>query len=430
MDNHIKEDLVYRDGYRYPFQMIRSSLVYPGVFKSMEKPHGFQHEMKFIIDELLKGKKYHNALFKKGSKSFSAHRLQEALALLLAEGIITIIYENKKPQKGRLWIEKIIELDLRAQEELTATHKDSRNPKKDLEALESEIKSILRGIKHPFSSTLQDFVHNEKIAGPTEDFSVTPKAWITFRSIILALAYLLYNYEKNVDEPLRIISQRVWGKSKILERFKHELTKLAHQYIDSSIKLNLTPEQIYFHGDISFTFHGHPLSGLAGFPVIITEETAKGLKPVEAKISTILVIENLAPFLKLLQKRYVDSPDILLLYSEGYMSTLKKQFLNKVLEMTQVPVHVWSDLDAEGLQIALDIIRHVQRQGWVAKPVLMTANELALSSGKYQGCNRLLLEDDELSHWFADVIDFVKDGKNMEQEELLLYYEAIRDRLP
>ena len=60
----------------------------------------------------------------------------------------------------------------------------------------------------------------------------------------------------------------------------------------------------------------------------------------------------------------------------------------------------------------------------------MGEDELKLSSGQFEGANHINLEKEELKRLFPDVINSIKEGRTMEQEELLLHFDYINIKLP
>ncbi|NLI93099.1 MAG: hypothetical protein GX434_13200 [Peptococcaceae bacterium] len=60
----------------------------------------------------------------------------------------------------------------------------------------------------------------------------------------------------------------------------------------------------------------------------------------------------------------------------------------------------------------------------------MGASELDLAKGDYVASNHHNLDDPELSVIFPDVIERIKLQNVMEQEELLLHYDRLENKLP
>lgn len=423
----IQSEEFYKEGIRFPLGIKEYGTNYIGVNKSINKPHGMKEIMSSIIKLSSKRPIKFDTLIKKLVDKFSRNDIDDAIEVLKKDGIIQTFSKNSNPRKGRYFSISKICIDPRAEADIKT------NINGDMEEKLSQLKEAVIHITKESSSLLAKHLRNCVEEGALRDLNgcviVNIKAWIAFRSVALALAYSVMLKEKKEYATLREISVEVWGKSKILDRYKTEITKVAGMSL-SKLNFNIFPETTYFYGDILGEINNTTFSGLAGYPVIITDLTIKSLNITEVKAKSILIIENLAVFLSVFSKKYINNYDTLIIWGEGYLSSSKRVFLKKIIKNRKLPVYVWSDLDGDGLELTLDIISFVESKGTAGRPVLMGEDELKLSFGEFKGANHINLEKEELKNLFPDVINSIKEGRTMEQEELLLHFDYINIKLP
>ena len=427
MDPMIEIEEFYKEGIRFPLGIKEYGTNYIGINKSINKPHGMKEIMSSIIKLSSKKPIKYNTLIKKLVDKFQRSDIDDAIEVLKKDGIIQTFSKNSNPRKSRYFSISKICIDPRAEADLKID--TSGDMEEKLSQLKGEVSHITMGS----SSLLGNHLRNCVDEGALKDLSgcviVNTKAWIAFRSVALALAYSVMLKEKEEYATLREISVKVWGKSKVLDRYKTEITKVAGMSL-SKLNFNITPETTYLYGDISGVINGTTFSGLAGYTVIITDSTIKSLNITEVKAKSILIIENLAVFLSLFSNKYINHHDTLIIWGEGYLTSSNRVLLKKIIKSRKLPVYVWSDLDGDGLELTLDIINFVEKQGTSGQPVLMGEDELKLSSGQFEGANHINLEKEELKRLFPDVINSIKEGRTMEQEELLLHFDYINIKLP
>jgi hypothetical protein len=415
---------------RYPTYKIESGLECKGIISTLNKPHGLKELMGQIIQEVQKSPKRFEPLVKKLSFSYTTEDVLDAIEIMVMDGVIQTKSKNKRPNKSDLeWELQLLNLDPRARDQ------DNETSKKDLlkEDYENFKERFNEIVKEAETSLLRDHIYkcvDEKVLLTSNGEKICSyDARIKFQSVILSLAYALILLKQGRQENLRVVSERIWGKSKILDRYKKDIILVSGKPL-SQLNLTNPPEVIFVYGDIVFDYKGSRSSFLAGFPYCLTEATVKDIDIKKASIEKIFIIENLAAFQEVFFRVYNKKPNVLLFWSAGYISTPKLHLLKIILQIHPVPVYIWSDLDSDGLGLTLDIIKKIRRYTISAYPVLMGAAELDLAKGQYRAANHYNLNDPELYTFFPDVIERIKKQNVMEQEELLLHFDMWKEKLP
>jgi len=412
---------------RYATYKTESGMDCKGIQGTLNKPHGLKELMGQIIQELHKGPKRFVPFSKKLAKNNSFTQILEAIDILVIDGIIQTKSKNKKPNKSNLeWELQTISLDPRVQKEVSQKEIVSVE---QYEKFKIRINMIIEKTKPTFlKSHLTQCMNNRVLTSPDGVKVCGSEAWVKYQSITLTLAYAIVLLDEDKRESL-VISERIWGKSKILDRYKKDITLVTGLSLN---QMNLTsmPEVTFIHGDVTYTYKGYRASFLAGSPCSLTEVTIKGLDIEHVGIDKIFIIENLAVFQEILMRAYQERPNVLLFWGAGYLSSPRLRLLKKVLLYKPVPVYIWSDLDSDGLGLTLDIIKKVRAYSIDASPVLMSSSELDLAKGVYKASNHHNLNDPELLTVFPDVIERIKLQNVMEQEELLLHYDLLKNKLP
>lgn len=427
MDTSIKRDEIMRQGIRFPVSIKEYGINYSGISNSLSKPHGYKDLMNSIIKMTLKNPVQFETLIKRLVVKYNRTDIEDALEILTKDGVLQIESKNARPRKGNYFSAYKIHLDPRAAAELEQEEEVSEAEK--ILKLEDEINSTIGDTEHSLAVYLRKCIVRRAFVDSKDNIIAEAKAWVAFRSIAMTLAYSITLQERKEYMTLREISVKVWGESKRLNRYKNEITKAAGTSL-SKLNINIMPEITYIYGDFQGSVNGNTLSGLSGYPVILADDTISNLIITEVNYDRILIVENCAVFLSIFNNKYINSKETLLMLGEGYLSSSKRQLLEKVLSTKPVPVYIWSDLDGDGLKLTLDIINFIKKFGASGMPILMGVDELKLSSGGFTGANHINLESDELRGVFHEVVDSIKEGRTMEQEELLLYYELIEKKLP
>lgn len=430
MSNSERVFLEYRskEGTRFPIKKIESGKNYGGIDSTLAMPSGLQELMQDLLKQISKGPKQYSPLASRFIAKYSSKAFNDALEVLLIEGIIQIESKNMHPKKGNAWVRIVITLDPRAHADMQ-TKEQKKSLEEELKRLIEEIDDISCGCSGGIMEIVNRALSERQIVTTNGELIATPQAWIKFRSVIMCLAYAAKLQRECRREPLRIVSSWVWGKSKVLDRYKREIVLATGE---SLTKLNLTVsfEITLLYGNMTYKSNGVLASATAGIPVALSDDTIKNMDVIDIMADKIFIVENIAVFREILYRKYLKEPNTLLLLGEGYLSTAKKRLVAKVLTRRKIPVYVWSDLDADGLMLTKDIASFVEGCGSTTQVVLMSANEIALSAGKFCGSDHSKLDNHDLTPLFGEVIGMIKAGKTMEQEELMLFYEYVESRLP
>ena len=417
-----------KEGTRFPIKKIESGKTYSGIDSTLTMPSGLQELMQNVLKQVSKGPKQYNPLKLRLSAKDSSKDFDDALEVLLIEGVIQIESKNLRPKKGNFWIRTIVTLDPRARADM-----ESNNPKRNLEdqlkRLTEEVDGISCGCNGGIKEIVSRALTERQIVTSNGELIATPQAWIKFRSLVMCLAYAARLKWEGRREPLRVVSSWVWGKSKVLDRYKREIVLATGK---SLTKLNLTTsfEITLLYGNMTYKSNGALTIATAGSPIALSDDTIKDMTVMEVTADKIFIVENMAVFREILYRKYLYNPSTLLLWGEGYLSSTKKRLVEKILATKKIPVYVWSDLDADGLMLTKDIADFVEGCGSTVQVVLMSANEIALSAGFFCGSNHSKLDNHDLTPLFGEVVGMIKAGKTMEQEELMLFYEYVESRLP
>lgn len=421
-------EYIEKEGIRFPIKKIESGKTYGGIDSTLAMPSGLRELMQDLLKQIIKSPKQYAPLKSRFIAKYSNKAFDDALEVLLIEGVIQIESKNLRPKKGNVWIRTVVKLDSRARADMQAN--ESKESLEDqLKRLREEVDDISCGCNEGIMEFVSKALSERQIVSPNGELIATPQAWIKFRSLVMCLAYAARLQQEGRREPLRIVSSWVWGKSKVLDQYKREIMITTGE---SLTKLNLTTsfEITLLYGNMTYKSNGVLAQATAGIPVALSDDTIKDMDVMGLTADKILIVENMAVFREILYRKYLDNPNTLLLWGEGYLSSAKKRLVGKVLAVRKIPVYVWSDLDADGLILTKDIADFVEGCGSTVQAVLMSANEIALSAGKFCGSNHSKLDNHDLAPLFGEVVELIKAGKTMEQEELMLFYEYVDSRLP
>ncbi|AIF53527.1 Wadjet anti-phage system protein JetD domain-containing protein [Pelosinus sp. UFO1] len=428
ISERVSVEYISKEGTRFPIKKIESGKTYGGIDSTLTMPSGLQELMQDLLKQISKGPKQYSPMASRFIAKYSSKAFDDALEVLLIEGVIQIESKNLRPKKGKVWIRTVIKLDSRAHADM-----QGNDPKESLEDQLKRLTEEVDGISCGCSEGVMEFVSKalseRQIVAPSGEIIATPQAWIKFRSLVMCLAYVAKLQREGRREPLRIVSSWVWGKSKVLDQYKREIVLATGE---SLTKLNLTAsfEITLLYGNMTYKSNGALAIATAGIPVALSDDTIKDMDVIGITADRIFIVENMAVFREILYRKYLAESNTLLLWGEGYLSSAKKRLVGKILATRKIPVYVWSDLDADGLLLTKDIADFVEGCGSTVKVVLMSANEIALSAGKFCGSNHSKLDNHDLVPLFGEVVEMIKAGKTMEQEELMLFYEYVESRLP
>ena len=413
------------EGIRFPVSKVQQGRNYTGL-AIFDKPHNLKPLMQELVKDLSRGEKQYLPLERKYSTKYSLVELNEAVEILTIAGIIQVESKNVHPKTQLKWKIKKLALDPRAEGEM-----ETCKPSEETEIYNvgEEVETILGAIVGNPADLVRKAVAEGQILDESGSALATPKAMVRYRSILLALAWAAKLIAEKRREPLRVVSQRVWGDSKRLDPYKAEIAAVGRDTLDN-LHLTANFETTLVHGNVSYEVNGICGTMFSGIPGCLTDATIDRMTITSAPIDGIFIIENVAVFREVLYRRYLTRPNILIMWGEGFLSSSKRTLLRKLIETTQAIVYVWGDIDASGLQIIEDIHCFCAAYGRGVTPVLMSEDELELTCGKFLGSAHTALDSQVLRRIFPDVVDKVREGTTMEQEELLIHWDKIESKLP
>ncbi len=413
------------EGIKFPVARVQQGRNYSG-FAIFDKPHNLKSLMQELVKDLFRGEKQYPPLERRYSQKYSLVDLLDAMEILTIAGIIQVESKNVQPKTQLKWRIKKLALDPRAEDEL-----ENSKPSEVAEIynVEAEVETILGTIVGKPAYLVRKAVAEGQILDDAGNVLATPKAMVKYRSILLALAWAAKLIAEQRREPLRVVSQRVWGDSKRLDAYKIEIATAGQDTLDN-LHLTANFETTLVHGNVSYEVNGISGTTLSGIPVSLTDATIDKMTITSAPIDGIFIIENIAVFREVLYRRYLARPNIFIMFGEGFLSSSKRTLLRKLMEASSAIVYVWGDIDASGLQIVEDIRCSCTACGRDVAPVLMSEEELELTCGKFLGSAHTALDSPVLSLIFHNVVEKVRGGVTMEQEELLIHWDKIESKLP
>lgn len=414
------------EGVKFPVARVQRGRDYTGraIF---DKPHNLKPLMQELVKDLSRGEKQYPPLERRYSNKYSMVDFLDAMEILTIAGVIQVESKNVQPKTQLKWKIRKLALDPRAEDEL---EKSERSKETETFNVGAEAETILGTLSGFLADLVRKAVSEEQILDKFGNILATPKALVKYRSVLLALAWAAKLMAEKRREPLRIVSQRVWGDSKRLDAYKAEIVAAGCDTLDN-LHLTANFETTLVHGNVSFKLNSISGTMCAGIPACLTDATIDKLTITSAPIDGIFIIENIAVFREVLYRRYLTRPNIFVMFGEGFLSSSKRTLLRKLMEATRaIVVYVWGDIDASGLQIVEDIHNICVECGRHVEPVLMSKDELELTCGKFIGSSHTELNSPVLRRIFPDVVEKVREGATMEQEELLIHWDKIKSKLP
>lgn len=257
-ENHIGLEInkIYVNDYRFPIEMIAKGKRYTDVELTLNKPHGKKVIMDFMIKILLKGPKQYKSFVNQVLQKSTWFDFNDALEILLLDGIIELIFKNQKPGKMMDWIPKKIQLDPRVIEILS-----EELPDYNLEAarLKELVMELIIDVKSEIRVILLQWIKEEKIRDQSGDVIADFISFKKYKSIILTAAYYISLKEKEKKVPLRHLSNMIWNQPKVLNNYKKESAK--------SVGITLDELESVLLPDINSNLHGAlilitPIEGL------------------------------------------------------------------------------------------------------------------------------------------------------------------------
>lgn len=224
-ENHtgLEVSRVYKE-LRFPVELLAKGRKYDGVEISIDKPHGKKKIMQYIIKLLLKGPKQYKSFVNHVLEKYIWQDLNDALEILLLDGVIQITFKNQKPRKAIDWFPKIIQLDSRALEDLK---NDMPDDEQEFLKLKNLVKELLSHSNNPLKSYLLQWIQDEEIKDQSGEIVADSGSFKKYKSIILILAYYINLKDNTQKIPIRHLSNQTWNNPKILNSYKNEVIKLT-----------------------------------------------------------------------------------------------------------------------------------------------------------------------------------------------------------
>lgn len=210
---------IYKD-YLFPIEMLVSGRLFSGVEASLNKPHGKKLIMEFVIKFLLKGPKQYKPFVNQALQKYTWLDLNDALEILILDGIIQIIFKNQRPRKANDWLPTIVQLDPRAMDCIVEKMPDY---KLELQKLEDSVKRLLIHSINPIKEYLFHCIKEEEITDKSGILIADCNSFEKYKSIIISVAYYIYLKESDQKIPLRYLSNLIWSQSKLLSKYKTEI---------------------------------------------------------------------------------------------------------------------------------------------------------------------------------------------------------------
>ncbi|WP_143153407.1 Wadjet anti-phage system protein JetD domain-containing protein [Desulfitobacterium chlororespirans] len=242
-----------------------------------------------------------------------------------------------------------------------------------LVTMENEQAPMAERLRRILSNQYEQLLSKEEgvlsVEGRTLASSRYPEKYLTIMNTLLEIYGLVKTHERI---SFRNLALRITGESKGLSPYKKDIEQL--------LGADLRGFYIYDHSDLcyvsgpfTYRIRGLKGSGKGGYPyIILTEETVAEIEIMEMPKTQILVIENLTVFEEILRRGYYERNDVIILFSQGYISQVQISFILKLLTHAQISeIFMWADPDPFGIDIFRNFSRHLEKLGVEVKPVLM-----------------------------------------------------------
>jgi hypothetical protein len=233
----IELNKVYKE-YLFPVEMLASGRVFNGIEASLNKPHGKTKIMEFVIKFLSKGSKQYKPFVNHVLQNFTWLELIDGLEILLIDGVIQVIFKNKRPRKANDWLPTVIRLDPRAMKCLTAKIPDHNL---ELQKLKDLVMSLLIHTTSPVKEYLLHCIKEKKIKDTSGMVIADCMSFEKYKSIILSVAHYISLIETGKKVPLRYLSNQIWSQPKLLSKYKNEIALSVDITIDE-LDLVLLPD--------------------------------------------------------------------------------------------------------------------------------------------------------------------------------------------
>lgn len=426
---------------RFAIRRVRSGLTFGGVRQILNKPHGLHSVMVDVLSLVVaKGMKRWTAILKHLLPLHPQPRTYEALDILVAASVLVVRERNTRPNKGEFWEVQEVVVDLRAEPELNQIYPPKPTKDDSSASLLSEAKAIIakwQWSEDPVCGHLDRLVQDGigRLRGePDGLFDIPVASRVRYRSVLLTLIHARLLAGNRESLPIRTLSTQLWDNSKVLERYKEDIIRLAGVPL-GRIGITSHPDLLWAYGAVTLHLEGgHWLNLLSGRPTVLAEETVMvGRVAVSDAVKAILVVENLTVFLEVLSRRYYERTDVLVMLSGGYMGPVHTRLLRGIISQKPVPIYVWSDMDGDGMAIAHQVCSLAKRLGVDGLPILMDGETWARGSGRRPAGERdlALSANPEMQLRFPELSRLIEgERRTLEQEALLSDWAFVEGLLP
>lgn len=225
--------------------------------------------------------------------------------------------------------------------------------------------------------------------------------------------------------PERVLVRRVLGNTKTvrLREFRQELEEAVGVPLERLVRFHV--DIVLTAGPASFRHRGVPVDLRGSTPwTAITEPVAASLTDLEIEgVDELVCVENQTPFESLLYEGLAD--DAMVLFTSGYLGTVQRHWIAKLLRAGIRRVRHWGDLDPWGLDIYRNLRsfvhereRDVEVQPWRMEPgPLERPDTEKLTTEDWIALHRYLKREDVPLRETA--LAMKRLGRKLEQEALL-----------
>lgn len=225
-ENHIgiKVSKVHSENYRFPIEMLASGQKFDGVETTLNKPHGKKVIMEFVIKALMKGPRQYNSFINQVLQNYQWVDVNDALEILLLDGIIQVVFKNQKPRKAIDWLPKVVQLDPKVAEGLVKKKADTNL---EFNKLKESVISLLKSTTSPIKERVLKWIEEEEIKDQLGNVLAEMGSFKKYKSIVLTIAYYIHLKETGGKLPLRHLSNQIWMNSRVLKMYQNEIALSA-----------------------------------------------------------------------------------------------------------------------------------------------------------------------------------------------------------
>ncbi len=401
---------------------------------SVERPNSTISEAVFAVLRVLYQKKnsvsYRVLVQDITHRGFSLFQIDESISFLFQNG--WLLRHEKRTGTSR-W--EVLKLEIMAsrwhevEEILGISQNDMSGTLKKLSLIstDKEVEPLAERIRRLLIGQYEQLCSKGVAVLSLAERTIASSKYHEKYEIIINTLLEIYGLVKNHGRiSFRSLAQRITGDSKGLSPYKREIEQL--------LGIDLREADIYDHSDLCYVSGGFTYkvrdfvgNGKSGYPyLVLTEETVAEMEIVETPESRMLVVENLTVFEEILRRGYYKRNDVIVLYSQGYISQVQMTLILKLLTYGNLSeVLMWADPDPYGIDIFRDLCRRLEETSAKVKPVMMDRSSCQrLSVMKpLENADRTLLTNSSQDGLPEDMQElwqyFIESGLKGEQEGFL-----------